>query len=139
MSGGEKSGILSRRPYFLRAMYEWMSDAGLTPQVIVNTGVEGVRAPAGYGGEAGRIVFNMGAEAVRDLALDNVAVRFSARFGGVAHSVYIPMQAILGVYARETGEGIAFGEEENNDGEGSPEPTQAETKQVERPTLKIVK
>ncbi|MGH8273192.1 MAG: ClpXP protease specificity-enhancing factor [Gammaproteobacteria bacterium] len=130
---------LSRRPYFLRAMHEWMSDAGLTPQIIVNTRAEGVRVPAGYGDEAGRVVFNIGAEAVRDLVLDNAAVSFNARFDGVAHSIYLPTPAILGVYARETGEGIAFGEEEKDANERPAESQDPDAKQAERPTLKIVK
>lgn len=139
MNADANSGLPSRRPYFLRAMHEWMSDSGLTPQIIVDTRIEGVRVPAGYGDEAGRVVFNIGAEAVRELALDNAAVRFSARFGGVAHSIYVPTQAILGVYARETGEGIAFGEEERRAAEHPPEPAPADAKQNQRPSLKLVK
>ena len=40
--------------------------------------------------------------------IDNVAVGFSARFGGVPQEVYVPMRAIMGLYARENGQGLFF-------------------------------
>lgn len=133
MSG---AGQPSRTPYFLRAFYEWASDAALTPQIIVNAEAAGVNAPGGYA-QDGRIVFNIGAEAVRDLRLGNEAVEFNARFGGLAQSVCVPITAVLGIYARETGEGIAFPEEDAPADDATPPSGNGNSSG--RPQLKVVK
>lgn len=135
MSGAAGS---SRTPYFLRAFYEWACDAGLTPQIIVNAQAPGAAVPEGYAKD-GRIVFNLSAAAVRNLRLGNEAVEFEARFGGVARSVYVPVGAVLGVYALETGEGIAFRGEDAPAGETETEPSESERNASGHPRLKVVK
>lgn len=122
-----------RRPYFLRAVHEWIGDAGMTPQIIVDAAAEGVDVPPGYARE-GKLVLNIGAGAVRNLSLGNDAVKFTARFKGEARPVHVPMTAILGIYALESGEGLAFGNEE----EPPPDP-QAPNEGVRRGHLKVVK
>ncbi len=121
-SGGENGqrAAVSRRPYLLRAMHEWISDSGYTPHVIVDALQAGVEVPAAYVKE-GKIVLNLSVSATQRLQLANDSVQFDARFAGVVHHVRVPMQAILGVYARETGEGMIFSE---TDPDGSP-PTPA--------------
>lgn len=101
----------SRKPYLVRALHEWMGDAGLTPQVIVDATVDGVEVPREYVRE-GKIVLNLSLEAVRDLELGNDAIACTARFTGTARKLWLPMSAVLGIYARETGEGIAFADED---------------------------
>jgi stringent starvation protein B len=101
----------SRRPYLLRAMHEWMGDAGFTPHVIVDAGRAGVEVPAAYVKE-GRIVLNVSLNATQRLQLLNHGIEFDARFAGVVHHVRVPMSAVLGIYARETGEGMVFNEGE---------------------------
>ncbi len=120
-SGGGKSGGgsgagapgtgLSRRPYLLRAMHEWMGDAGLTPHVIIDASRTGVQVPSAYIKD-GKIVLNVSLNATQRLSLDNDSIEFDARFSGIVHHVRVPMAAVLGIYARETGEGMVF-----NDGE----------------------
>ncbi|MGH8226088.1 MAG: stringent starvation protein B [Gammaproteobacteria bacterium] len=139
MSGADgKTGQPSRTPYFLRAFHEWAGDAGLTPQIIVNTEKADVSALEGYAKD-GRIVFNLGTEAVRDLRLGNEAVEFNARFGGVARSIYVPIAAVLGIYALESGEGVAFPEEDAPAGEAKAEPPPDDGNAPKRPQLKVVK
>ena len=106
----------SRRPYLLRAMHEWMSDSGFTPHAIVDAGRPGVEVPKSYIKD-GKIVLNLSWSATQHLALGNEWIEFDARFGGVAQHVRVPVHAVLGVYARETGEGMVF-----SDGEGEPPP-----------------
>jgi stringent starvation protein B len=101
----------SRRPYLLRAMHEWMGDAGFTPHVIVDAGRAGVEVPAAYVKD-GRIVLNVSLNATQRLQLLNHGIEFDARFAGVVHHVRVPMSAVLGIYARETGEGMVFNEGE---------------------------
>ena len=141
---------LSQQPYFLRALYEWCVDSGLTPYLTVRVDKR-TRVPQAYVKD-GQIVLNVGPSAVRNIHMDGEWVTFSARFGGMSHSIEIPVGNVIAIYARETGEGMAFesqgayseadaGEsaftdepagEENAEG-NSPQPPKG------RPQLKVVK
>jgi stringent starvation protein B len=107
----ELSAGLSRRPYLLRAMHEWMGDVGFTPHIIVDAGRSGVEVPNAYVKD-GKIVLNISINATQRLQLLNHGIEFDARFAGVVHHVRVPMVAVLGIYARETGEGMVFNESE---------------------------
>lgn len=98
---------LPRRPYLLRALHQWMSDSGMTPHVLVDTQIAGVDVPKAHVRD-GRIVLNIGLAATRHLDLGNEWITFEARFAGVPRMVRIPVAAVLSIYARETGEGMAF-------------------------------
>jgi stringent starvation protein B len=104
-----RAGLPSRRPYLLRAMHEWMCDAGLTPHLIVDAMRPGVAVPAAYIKD-GKIVLNVSVSATQHLQLHNDGVSFAARFAGVVHQIQVPIAAVLGIYARETGEGMVFNE-----------------------------
>jgi stringent starvation protein B len=97
---------LSQQPYFLRALYEWCVDSGLTPYLTVRVDAL-TRVPQGYVRD-GQIVLNVGPNAVRNMHMDNDWVTFSARFGGVSHSIEVPVGNVLAIYAKETGEGMSF-------------------------------
>jgi len=105
------SKLLSRKPYLVRALHEWMGDSGLTPQLIVDATVKGVNVPGEFVRD-GKIVLNLSLQAVRELNLGNEVITCSARFGGVARELWLPLPAVLGIYAQETGEGIAFAEDD---------------------------
>ena len=108
--GDDAAPMSSHRPYLLRALYEWIVDNGMTPHVLVDAGQPGVRVPA-HAVNDGRIVLNIAERAVGGLRMDNDALRFSARFGGVSQSVLVPLPAVIAVYARETGHGMALPED----------------------------
>ncbi|NIK38148.1 stringent starvation protein B [Xanthomonas arboricola] len=99
--------MTSHRPYLLRALVEWINDNGMTPHVLVDAGLPGVQVPAGAVKD-GRVVLNIAERAVVGLQVDNESVQFTARFGGVSYPVMVPMAAVLAVYARETGQGMAL-------------------------------
>ena len=125
----------SKRPYLLRAMHEWMTDNGLTPYVVVNADAQGLLVPEQYI-SAGKIVLNVSYSATRDLDFAADRLSFEARFRGVAQRVDVPCSAVIGIYARETGQGMIF----TDDGSlplGSDEP--GVSKPPGRPTLKVVK
>lgn len=100
----------STRPYLIRAIHEWALDCGWTPQVLVATNQEGVQVPPGYARDD-RITFNLHPQAVRGLELGNEWILFDARFGGKRYAVSIPVGAVLAVFTKENGEGIAFQDE----------------------------
>jgi stringent starvation protein B len=106
--------MISTRPYLIRAFYEWIVDSDCTPHIVVNAELPDVDVPRGYV-EGGQIVLNIAMPAVQNLALNNEAVSFQARFGGVAHEIYVPVKAVLAIYARENGRGMVFSEEEHDD------------------------
>ena len=137
----EKKGerpATSRRPYLLRAMYEWISDSGYTPHLIVDAQQAGVEVPTAYVKD-GKIVLNLSSSATNHLQLRNDGVEFDARFSGVVHHVRVPIRAILGVYARETGEGMIFSEGEPEAPQPSPEPPAAADRKARRARLTVVK
>jgi stringent starvation protein B len=96
----------STRPYLLRAMHEWCSDNGYTPYVAVLVD-ETVQVPQEYV-KNGEIVLNVSYDATSGLRLGNDYIEFKARFAGVARDIIIPVNRVLGIYARENGQGMAF-------------------------------
>ena len=101
------SQLTPRRPYLLRAFYEWLLDNQLTPHLVVDVTLPGVNVPMEYARD-GQIVLNIAPRAVGNLELSNDEVRFNARFGGVPRQVSVPLAAVLAIYARENGAGTMF-------------------------------
>ncbi|QIR13623.1 ClpXP protease specificity-enhancing factor [Shewanella aestuarii] len=99
--------ITPNRPYLLRAYYEWLMDNHFTPHVVVDAFVKGTQVPQQFVKD-GQIVLNIATGAVVNLQMNNDAVEFSARFGGVPQQVYLPMASIIAIYARENGAGTVF-------------------------------
>ncbi|HEB95584.1 MAG TPA: ClpXP protease specificity-enhancing factor [Sedimenticola thiotaurini] len=127
----------SNRPYLIRALYQWLVDNGLTPHLLVDAEHPLAQVPAQFV-EEGRIVLNIGPDAVLGLELDNDWIRFSARFGGTPMEVLVPPAAVLGIYARENGQGMLF-PDEPPEGGGPPDDEPDGTPPRERPSLKVVK
>lgn len=113
--------MTSHRPYLLRAMHEWILDNNRTPYVIVNTVGDDVHVPPGHA-ENDRIVLNVSPAAVRNLNITNERLEFDGRFGGQSFHVSAPMSAVLAVYAKETGQGMAFEVESGADQPVAPAP-----------------
>ncbi len=100
-----------RRPYMLRAFYDWLVDNDLTPHLVVEATMPGVRVPLEFV-QDGQIILNIAPRAVGNLELGNDAITFSARFSGRPHSVIVPLYAVQAIYARENGAGTMFEPEE---------------------------
>jgi stringent starvation protein B len=137
----------SRRPYLIRAIYDWATDNAFTPHLLVAADVENVIVPREYVQE-GRITLNVSPMAVQNLDLHSDPIWFSARFGGRSFEVQVPVGAVLAVFARENGEGIVFGDIESGPpGDGEPQPTEtagksetpAKPKAGSRSHLRVVK
>jgi stringent starvation protein B len=106
----ESAPMSSHRPYLLRALYEWIADNGMTPHLLVDATRAAVQVPT-HAVKDGKIVLNIAERAVSRLDMSNETIRFSARFGGVSHAVSVPVGAVLAIYARETGQGMALPED----------------------------
>jgi stringent starvation protein B len=126
-------GMTTNRPYLLRALYEWITDNGLTPHVLVNAEFDGVDVPA-HAIQKGKVVLNIAAGATEQLLLDNDTIYFKARFSGKPYPISIPMDAVMAIYAQENGQGMMFAQEDSPqppvDGSDDPPP---------RSFLKVVK
>ncbi|WP_019408587.1 ClpXP protease specificity-enhancing factor [Pseudomonas psychrophila] len=135
----------SSRPYLVRALYEWIVENDCTPHLLVKSDYPKVQVPQGFASD-GQIVLNVSPSAVRNLHMDNEAVSFDGRFGGVPHTLYVPSAAILGIYARENGQGMMFDledafevdDEVEPDDDGPPPDTEP-PRPTGRPSLKVVK
>jgi stringent starvation protein B len=126
----------SNRPYLLRALYEWISDNGLTPYILVDATHAGVRVPPGAAKD-GKVVLNIASRAVTQFEISNDRIHFLARFGGVSQAVDVPMTGVLAIYAQENGQGMMFSADN-----APPEPPPTATKAdeaVKRPHLRVVK
>jgi stringent starvation protein B len=127
-------------------MLDWIVDCGYTPHLIVDATSDAVRVPRQFVKE-GRIVLNISASAAQSFQIGAAAVEFSARFGGVGHSIRVPVEYVLGIYARETGQGMVFTEESGSvpgDPDATtpgqlPDPPAPAPDRPKRPSLKVVK
>ena len=125
----------SSKPYLINALIDWIADNDCTPFVIVAADVEGVQVPAEHV-DGNRIVLNISARAVRNFDIADGAMCFDSRFGGRPFRVVAPLAAVVAVYAKETGQGMAFEIETT----ASP-PTSSDAPQQgaqTRPTLTVV-
>jgi len=145
--GESRSHPTLQRPYLLRAMHEWMTDNDLTPHIVIDVETAGHGLPVEYAND-GKLVINVSYSATENLILGNDSASFAARFGGVSRHLEVPMLAILGIYARESGQGMIFSSEstdadENTEADGDESDVAAESQDDKaarsRPQLKIIK
>lgn len=131
------------RPYLARAIYEWICDNNLTPHLLVDATQPNTIVPEQFI-QDGQIVLNLAPHAVHKLNMSNSTITFSARFGGVSRDIYIPLNAVIGIYARENGQGLFFDPNEYEDIQ-IPEDTLKSTEQAEeikppkkKPSLRLL-
>jgi stringent starvation protein B len=138
--------LKSRRPYLLRAIHEWICDSDCTPHIVVDAGMSGVDVPRQYVRD-GKIILNVSWNATAQLRIGNDELSFSGRFGGASMIVRVPVDAVLAIYARETGQGMIFADDEGGPAPTPPEGAPPEGTPTEppprpagpRPKLKVVK
>jgi len=131
----------SNRPYLVRAIYDWIVDNQCTPHMLVDATLPGVSVPQQHVNN-GQIVLNVAPRAVGNFSMDLEAVAFTTRFGGMPTEIYFPIAAVLGVYARENGQGLMFGADEYGGEEQPDEPDPSPPtppKRGAKPSLKIIK
>ncbi|MDA9901351.1 ClpXP protease specificity-enhancing factor [Gammaproteobacteria bacterium] len=133
------SVMSSSRPYLLRALYDWVLANNCTPYISVNAFFSEVEVPQDYVRE-GIIILNISPQAIEDLTLGEAAVSFEGRFGGMPSRVYVPIGAIISIYAKENGKGMVFEMENEVPPPTDPASTSPTTSSRSlKPDLKIVK
>ncbi|MFM6907429.1 MAG: ClpXP protease specificity-enhancing factor [Acinetobacter sp.] len=138
----EQINVTPTRPYLARAIYEWICDNQLTPYLLVDATQPHTDVPQQFVKD-GQIVLNLAPHAIHQFHMSNDAITFSARFGGVARELYVPIRAVLGVYARENGQGLFFDPSEYADIQEPVEIPVADKKQEtesskKKPSLRIL-
>ena len=133
--------LTSKRPYLLRALHEWMTDNNETPLLVVDAAHAGVQAPGEYA-EQGKLILNVSYSATSSLFIGNDAVTFSARFNGRPMNLLVPIDAVMAVYGRESGEGMVFSVDEDEvavTGDSTAADSVPKPPKTGRPQLKVVK
>ncbi len=128
--------MTSNKPYLIRAFYDWIVDNELTPYILVDAAYPGVQVPQEHVSHE-RIVLNISPSATRGLLLENDRIVFTARFSGKTEQIFVAPNAVLEIYAKENGRGIAFTIEDDED---TPPPASPDTEVAARkkPALKLV-
>jgi len=107
----------SKKPYFIRAMFEWICDNGYTPHLLIDASLENMSIPRKFV-ENERITLNISSSATRNLTINSDMISFDARFEGKTMNVQLPYEAVINIFARETGEGMAFSSESDSANSG---------------------
>lgn len=103
----QTTSITPTRPYMVRALYQWIEDNALTPYLMVDATAEDVQIPREHV-QDGRIVLNIASRATGNMSMENDYINFSARFGGVSQEIWVPLTAVMGIYAKENSQGMFF-------------------------------
>ena len=133
--------MTSSRPYIIRALYDWILENQCTPYVLVDAFGKGVEVPQEHVKD-GQIVLNISPAAVQSISIANEAMDFDGRFGGIPKKVVVPIRSILGIYAKENGQGMMFEADDPPEPPEEPSNIKKESlsaKRAKKPSLKIVK
>jgi len=133
--------MTSSRPYLVRAIYQWIVDNGMTPHLLVDVDVDGVQVPPEHI-QNGKIILNIAPMAIGSLVLGDTEITFSARFSGKSLAIYVPIGAVLAVYAKENGQGMMFSEDDgaiSSPDDGDDPGPETDPDKPKRPGLRIVK
>lgn len=144
----ETTSITPTRPYMVRAIYQWIEDNALTPYLMVDATAENVQVPTEHV-QDGRIVLNIASRATGNMSMENDYIHFSARFGGVSQDIWVPLTAVMGIYAKENSQGMFFDpkeyenyqpeEESQASPSASPKATTPKPKRENKAGLKVLK
>ncbi|XKM14602.1 ClpXP protease specificity-enhancing factor [Orbaceae bacterium ac157xtp] len=117
----DMNAMIPRRPYLLRAMFDWIVDNELTPYILVDATVAGVIVPSEFV-QNNKIILNIAPQSVGQYSCSNDKIEFNARFGGTPHHIIVPMAAIEAIYAKENAIGMGFEKEPHYDEPPKEEP-----------------
>jgi stringent starvation protein B len=129
----------SSRPYLIRSLYEWILDNDCTPYVLVNALGDDVQVPREHVKD-GQIILNISPTAVQSLEIENADLQFKGRFAGIPFQVFVPIEAVLGIYAKENGQGMFFESETSEPQPPAPDKSKSgQRPKPGKPSLRVVK
>jgi len=138
----------SSRPYIVRALYDWIIENDCTPYILVNAFGDDVEVPQEHVKD-GQIILNISPSAVQNLFIRSEAIDFDGRFAGIPKRVYVPIAAVMGIYAKENGQGMIFDADANlpkppsptgsDDSTGTKKADSAPSAKGKKPALRVVK
>jgi stringent starvation protein B len=129
------------KPYLIRSIYEWILDNELTPHLLVDANHNQAVLPQQFI-QDGRIILNVRPAAVEALSLGNEAIEFNTRFSGKSTYIYVPVTAVMAIYAKENGKGMVFEIDESQNDEPPPPPlteSPGPSNPKTKPNLRILK
>jgi len=130
--------MTSSRPYLIRAMYQWIADNGMTPHLLVDVSIDGVQVPSEHV-QNGKIILNIAPMAISSLVLGDADITFSARFSGQTMNLFLPIEAVLAVYAKENGQGMMFSEDDGAISAPDNDKDDPDPDKPKKPSLRVVK
>lgn len=133
--------MTSNKPYLIRAIHKWISDNDCTPYLYIDTLVKGLVLPEHLFGD-NPLILNASVNACKDLNLADEAISFQARFGGQVFDIYLPIESVIAIIARENGQGMTFELSAFTDEYNSKAPEEAEPQTDEQPKksgLKVIR
>ncbi len=122
------------KPYLIRAIYEWVLDNNLTPHLLVDANNPNAMLPMQFA-QDGKLVLNIRPAAIEALSLGDEAIEFNTRFSGKSTYIYVPVTAVLAIYAKENGQGMVFDAEKSEPNEPLPPP---EPVKKAKPSLRVL-
>jgi stringent starvation protein B len=125
------------KPYLIRAIYEWILDNEFTPHLLVDANHLDAMVPEQFV-QDGQIVLNVRPAAIDALSLGNEAIEFNTRFNGKSTYIYVPIGAVMAIYAKENGKGMVFEVEESENDEPPPPVVEVPAKKA-KPNLRVLK
>lgn len=100
--------LKSLKPYLFTAYYDWLIDNKITPHLLVDAKMPGVRVPVEYVKD-GRIILSLLPSAIADYECTPKGISFKARFKGKSEDIYIPFHAMEQLIALESGSALPIG------------------------------
>jgi stringent starvation protein B len=117
--------------YLIEATISFISDNLWTPYISVNALKNNkIDVPTEYISDEGLIVFDISPNAILGLEITDQAIIFNGKFKGVNREIYIPIDAVIAVFAHENKMGLALPVIEA--------PKSIKPLGKEKPTLKLV-
>ena len=100
--------LSSTKPFMFNAYYEWMIKNEITPHLLVDASVKGVKVPLDFVKDD-CIILSLKPTAISEFQCLERGISFKARFKGVSEDIYIPYKAMEELIAIETNCSLPIG------------------------------
>lgn len=95
--------------YLISAWFDWMTDNGYSPHLVVSTEYQNVIVPQSFIKD-NQIVLCIDADAVDELKINPFSISFVASFQGLVQTCSFPVCAVKAIYDIDSGQGTVLPE-----------------------------